>query len=303
MNGAVYFVEMHPEGGKGEGDNAAGASYGTGYCDAQCPHDIKWINGEANLDWAFGTCCSEMDIWEANSRASSHTPHTCSEQAAYRCNGTACGDNDKGERYQGVCDKDGCDFNPYRMGSTSFYGVGPEFAVDSSKPLTVVTQFLTADGTDEGELSEIRRLYVQDGKVITLANSSIPGVTGNAITDEFCTAQKKVFDDPNDFKQKGGMKAMGDALARGMVLALSLWDDEATEMRWLDSNFPLNESAQTPGVARGPCDGSTSSPEYLRSTFPDATVKYTSIKYGEIGSTFPASGRRLGRFLASRGRK
>ena len=30
----------------------AGAEFGTGYCDAQCPHDIKFINGEANLvDW------------------------------------------------------------------------------------------------------------------------------------------------------------------------------------------------------------------------------------------------------------
>jgi len=23
--------------------------YGTGYCDAQCPHDLKWINGVANV--------------------------------------------------------------------------------------------------------------------------------------------------------------------------------------------------------------------------------------------------------------
>ena len=30
----------------------AGAKYGTGYCDAQCPHDLKFINGEANCeDW------------------------------------------------------------------------------------------------------------------------------------------------------------------------------------------------------------------------------------------------------------
>ena len=29
-----------------------GAAYGTGYCDAQCPHDIKFIDGEANSgDW------------------------------------------------------------------------------------------------------------------------------------------------------------------------------------------------------------------------------------------------------------
>ena len=46
------------------------------------------------------------------------------------------------------------------------------------------------DGTDEGTLSEIRRLYVQDGKVISNAASSIPGVTGNAITDKFCDAQQ-----------------------------------------------------------------------------------------------------------------
>merc|ERR1712060_900112 len=52
MNGAMYFVEMDQEGGKGLGANAAGAAYGTGYCDAQCPHDIKFISGEANsIDW------------------------------------------------------------------------------------------------------------------------------------------------------------------------------------------------------------------------------------------------------------
>jgi cellulose 1,4-beta-cellobiosidase len=71
--------------------NKAGAAYGTGYCDAQCPHDIKMINGEANMmGWkgnpadptsgtgAWGTCCSEMDIWESNSMAQALTPHVCS---------------------------------------------------------------------------------------------------------------------------------------------------------------------------------------------------------------------------------
>merc|ERR1719397_465840 len=29
---------------------ADGAKFGTGYCDAQCPHDIKWMDGEANVD-------------------------------------------------------------------------------------------------------------------------------------------------------------------------------------------------------------------------------------------------------------
>merc|ERR1712032_1495890 len=80
MNGAMYFVEMDQDGGKGRGQNQAGAKFGTGYCDAQCPHDIKFIDGEANvLDWKpnpkdksnnmgvghHGSCCAEMDIWEA----------------------------------------------------------------------------------------------------------------------------------------------------------------------------------------------------------------------------------------------
>lgn len=34
VNGALYFVEMSANGDKGQGSNAAGAKYGTGYCDA-----------------------------------------------------------------------------------------------------------------------------------------------------------------------------------------------------------------------------------------------------------------------------
>ena len=46
LNGALYFVEMSADGGASEyPTNKAGAKYGTGYCDAQCPHDVKFING------------------------------------------------------------------------------------------------------------------------------------------------------------------------------------------------------------------------------------------------------------------
>eukprot|EP00435_Cladocopium_sp_Y103_P051138 s1163_g15.t1 len=51
MNIAMYFVEMAANGGKGLGENQAGAKFGTGYCCAQCP-DIKFINSLANSkDW------------------------------------------------------------------------------------------------------------------------------------------------------------------------------------------------------------------------------------------------------------
>ena len=47
LNGALYFVEMDADGGMSRfPGNKAGAKYGTGYCDSQCPHDIKFINGE-----------------------------------------------------------------------------------------------------------------------------------------------------------------------------------------------------------------------------------------------------------------
>ena len=51
LNGDWYFVQLQKDGGKSE-FNAAGAKYGTGYCDAQCPRNLKFINGQANVeDW------------------------------------------------------------------------------------------------------------------------------------------------------------------------------------------------------------------------------------------------------------
>merc|ERR1719313_181978 len=115
----------------------------------------------------YGACCNEMDIWEANSRSTAYTPHPCTLKGGqtmpgvYRCEGTECGDNDKGERYKGVCDKDGCDYAVWRMGDRKFYGRGPEFQVDTLKDLTQVTQFYTDDNTDTGRVVEMKRIYVQ----------------------------------------------------------------------------------------------------------------------------------------------
>jgi len=304
LNGALYFVEMDQRGDWDGHNNNAGAKYGTGYCDAQCPHDIKFMKGEANLlNWNstnvppvghYGACCAEMDIWEANSRATAYTPHPCSQPGFTKCEGTTCGDNAAGERYLGMCDKDGCDYNNYRMGDTSFFGKGQDFTVDSSKPLTIVTQFLTHDGTDTGDLSEIKRFYVQDGKVIRNSEATILGPNaGNSITDELCSKQKAKFGDLDHFAAKGALKSMGEALDRGMVLVLSLWDDSDVNMLWLDSAWPTDQPPRMPGVLRGPCPGGrTSEPEYLRQATPQSQVTYSEIKVGTIGSTF--SSRRLG---------
>lgn len=296
LNGAVYFVSMEVDGEMG-GTNKAGAKYGTGYCDAQCPHDVKFMGGEANiLDWdaktgtgRHGHCCSELDIWEANKEATAFTAHPCTTKGPLICDGVRCGDDGKGEHYKGVCDKDGCDYNSWRMGNRSFYG--PGLVVDTTKPVTVITQFVTVDGTDDGDLAEMRRVYVQDGRVIPNSEAVVresPSVKGNAVTDAFCDAQKSAFGDVNDFARKGGMKRMGDALDRGLVLVVSLWDDSLTHMLWLDSASPVDAPASKPGVARGPCAKDSGKPEDVRSKYPDATVRYGNFKVGEIGSTHAA---------------
>jgi len=47
LNGALYFVNMDADGGVSRfPTNKAGAKYGTGYCDAQCPQDLKFISGK-----------------------------------------------------------------------------------------------------------------------------------------------------------------------------------------------------------------------------------------------------------------
>lgn len=188
---------MDPDGGASKyPTNKAGASLGTGYCDASCSHENKWINGLANsipYDSTsglghFGSCCAELDIWEANKYAQALTTRPCNVLQQTKCEGVQCGDTATGDRYtmkfkfkmfqikesplkffryKGICDKDGCDFHPYRLNNKTFFGPGSQFQLDTTKPINVVTQFLTNDGTDNGDLVEIRRFYIQDGRKIT----------------------------------------------------------------------------------------------------------------------------------------
>jgi cellulose 1,4-beta-cellobiosidase len=51
LNGALYLVSMDADGGMARfPTNTAGAKYGTGYCDSQCPRDLKFINGQVGED-------------------------------------------------------------------------------------------------------------------------------------------------------------------------------------------------------------------------------------------------------------
>ncbi|KAI0098634.1 cellulose 1,4-beta-cellobiosidase [Nemania sp. FL0031] len=292
LNGALYFVSMDLDGGVSKyPGNTAGPKYGTGYCDSQCPRDLKFIGGQANVaGWTpssndansgignMGACCAEMDIWEANSVSTAYTPHPCTNSAYHACTGDNCGGTYSADRYAGDCDPDGCDFNSFRQGNTAFYGAG--LPVDTTKKITVVTQFLQSGG----QLSEIKRFYVQNGKVIPNSQSTISGVSGNSITSSYCNAQKTAFGDTNVFSQRGGLAQMGAALAKDMVLVMSVWDDHAANMLWLDSTYPVDSTSA--GAKRGTCATSSGVPADVESASPNASVAYSNIKFGPINSTF-----------------
>nr|AAY83391.1 exoglucanase-type cellulase [Reticulitermes flavipes gut symbiont cell-3] len=269
-----------------------GAKYGRGYCDGQCPHDMKVSSGRANVDgWKpqdndensgngkLGTCCWEMDIWEGNLVSQAYTVHAGSKSGQYECTGTQCGDTDSGERFKGTCDKDGCDFASYRWGATDYYGPGK--TVDTKQPMTVVTQFIG------DPLTEIKRVYVQGGKVINNSKTSNLGSVYDSLTEAFCDDTKQVTGDTNDFKAKGGMSGFSKNLDTPQVLVMSLWDDHTANMLWLDSTYPTDSTK--PGAARGTCAVTSGDPKDVESKQANSQVVYSDIKFGPINSTYKAN--------------
>ncbi|KAI0448510.1 glycoside hydrolase [Xylaria acuta] len=245
LNAALSFVSMDEDGGASRYNlNKAGAHYGTGYCDASCPRDLRFINGKGNSeDWipsntdrekgygGLGSCCPQMAIWSANSISTSMAAHPCQKTSQEECTASGCSGKYPvaSSRHEGECDADGCDFNPYRQGNIDFYGPGK--VVDTNKMFTVITQFVKGD---DGQLESIRRLYQQGGQTITNTGSSVPSVEGNAIDSAFCVAQKKVFKDPDYFNLQGGVGKMSEALSKGMVLSMSIWHEiqKKSETAW-----------------------------------------------------------------------
>lgn len=237
----------------------------------------------------YGTCCNEMDVWEANSISTAYTPHPCDGTQSSRCTGDSCGGTGSSNRYGSICDPDGCDFNSYRMGDTSFYG--PGLKVDTKSKFTVVTQFITDTGTSSGTLKEIRRLYVQNGKVIQNSKVNVPGMSSSydSVTQNYCNDAKTAFGDTDSFGKHGGMAGISKSMAAGMVLVLSIWDDHTANMLWLDSSYPTDADATKPGIARGTCSTSSGKPTDVESSAASSQVIYSNIKFGDIGSTYSGS--------------
>ncbi|KAI9550245.1 hypothetical protein GHT06_001532 [Daphnia sinensis] len=221
MNSALYFITMESDGGQAS-SGYTGAMYGTGYCDAQPAEPGR-------------PSCDELDIWEANSLANVYTTHPC---------------------LNGQCDPYGCAFNTYARGAKNFYGRGSGYQLDSTQKFTVVTRFLTVDGTDYGDLKEIQRFYIQNGR--TIQQPTFDGYNG--ISDGYCNH----FGQSNS--QGGVSYGMSQGMRKGMVMSMSMWGNpnDPNSMTWMD-NEP-----------NGPC------PIYQN---PNPYTSFGNIKFGPIGST------------------
>lgn len=112
------------------------------------------------------------------------------------------------------------------------------------QPFTVVTAFHTDDNTATGTLTNITRLYIQNNKIIQNAVVQVASMAVNSIEDSFC----KVV--ASSFQQRGGLAQMGEAIGRGMVLAMSIWNDPGAFMNWLDSGNagPCNATQGNPAL-------------------------------------------------------
>nr|BAF57463.1 putative glycosyl hydrolase family7 [uncultured symbiotic protist of Cryptocercus punctulatus] len=256
INGALYFVEMDADGGTSKYPrNTAGAKYGTGYCDAQCPKDGKFIGNNANVGRKYGSCCFEWDIWEANAYATQFAAHPCGvSTAAYVCQSDC-----------NQCDTSGCAWNHYRIGDHDYYGKGKK--VNTNSKFTVVTQFISDNGQDSGNLREVRRLYVQGGKVIANNIKTYVDYKFDSINDQYCD----LTSGDQAYKQRGGDGAFTKSFQRGQVLAMSIWTDGS--MQWLDA-----------GDA-GPCTD-PGGKDALVSANKNAYVEYSNIKFGDIDTTY-----------------
>ena len=135
---------------------------------------------------------------------------------------------------------------------------------------------------------EIRRFYVQNGVVVPNSESTFLGLTGNSITNDFCTNEKAVFGEVNTFAEQGGLQQLGQAFKGGMVLVLSIYDDYEDSMLWLDSDYPTDADTSQPGVARGPCPTTSGDATAVESSPAGAvaSVIFSNIKVGPINGTY-----------------
>jgi hypothetical protein len=164
-----------------------------------------------------------------------------------------------------LCDTNGCSWNPYRE-STSFYG--PSKTIDTKKRFTVVTQFISDNGADGGNVKEVRRLWIQGGKLVQTPTRRIWNGTHNVETNVFndgtCTNYEQ-------YASHGGDAAFSASFKRNAVMVMSLWTDGS--MAWLDEGG--NGDCESPGGQ-----------DAIKKANLNSYVEFSNIRFGDIDTTY-----------------
>ncbi|KAK3296190.1 glycoside hydrolase [Chaetomium fimeti] len=231
INSALYFVPMDADGGMARyPTNAAGAEYGTGYCDASCPRSLRFVGGKANFDgWIpsetdpvagagnMGSCCPQFSVWNSNAHSFAMSSHVCYEDGPHVCQQGNCLYNEPyAERGPGRCDATGCSYNPYRMGNKDFYGKGK--TVDTARKFTVVTQW-TED--------KVTQFLIQDNQKFDVPAPTWDGLPQEAgLSRDMCTSQFPVFGERDIMAELGGWEHHSKQLLnQPMVMVMSIGTD------------------------------------------------------------------------------
>ncbi|KAK1450763.1 exoglucanase 1 [Colletotrichum cuscutae] len=236
------------------------------------PSETDQVRGTGNN----GACCAEFDVWNSNAHSYSMISKPCVDPGYEVCQSTDCDAANIGGSGQVLCDKFGCDYNPYRLDEMEFYGKFK--TVDTSRKFTVVTQF-----SEEN----VRQFFVQDGKRIETPAASYPGFPNTSgLSPDYCKALPTNFQDPEYFAQVGGYSRHNEALRRPMVLTMSISNDHWANNLWLDSTFPPDRAGLL-GAERGPCPswGNGPEPQEAERYYPNAKVAWSNIRFGPIGTT------------------
>ncbi|KAG8732116.1 Exoglucanase [Ceratobasidium sp. 414] len=61
-------------------------------------------------------------------------------------------------------------------------------------------------------------------------------------------------------------------------------------MLWLDSSYPLDADPSAPGITRGACATTSGKPTDVETNSPNASVTFSNIRFGDIGSTYGGTG-------------
>ncbi|KAK6068164.1 cellulose -beta-cellobiosidase [Seiridium cupressi] len=220
---------------------ASGGSCTSQNAEVVIDSDWRWLHGTGPL----GACCAEIDVCESNSHSFALTPQPCTENTYHVCETSNCGRTYSKYRFAGKCDANGCEYNPYRMGVSDFYGKGK--TVNTSKKFTVITQI---------QENKLTQFFDQYGKKIEIPAPTYDGLPdSSAITPYFCTNQFKVFGDKDRFSEVDRFPQLNKALQVPMILVMSIWDDSS-------------------GV-----------PPDVEANIPNAQVVWSNIRFGPIGAT------------------